>query len=201
MTCVGSKARIWAYKWNDDYVTPILPLGDELSEIGQYAEYSTHSKELVEALKHVKKNPIPDKATFENPQSPRPLSATLPDGWHDREVAFMSSATSYQAEADPGTALLQLPRSGCVRQAQAADTYQGMLDPNQSYEITVERFENRVYQCLRVVDGARVNVPEGGWGQCTILSSETLYPCYSWVGESGTQYFAWSLGSEEARGQ
>uniref|UniRef100_A0A1Y1MSH5 Uncharacterized protein n=1 Tax=Photinus pyralis TaxID=7054 RepID=A0A1Y1MSH5_PHOPY len=201
MTCVGSKARIWAYKRNDDYVTPFWPPGDELSDIGQYAEYSTHSKELVEALEHVKKNPVPDETIFENPPSPRPLSATLPNGWHDREVAFMSSITSYPAEADPRTSLLQLPQSGSVRQGQAADTYQGVLDPNNSYEITVDRFENHVYQCRRVVDGARVNVPEGGWGQCTIFSSGTLYPCYCWVSESEMQYFARSLGFEEARGQ
>lgn len=143
MTCVDSKARIWAYKPNDDYETPFWPPGDELSEIGQDTEYSTRSNELVEALEHVKKNPIPDKAIFENTPSLRPLSAT-------------------------------------------------------SYGITVNRFENRVYQCRRVVDGARVNMPEGGWCQCTIVSSGTLYPCYCWVSESETQYLAWSLGCEEA---
>ncbi|KFG81903.1 hypothetical protein MANI_025256 [Metarhizium anisopliae] len=75
-TCVDIKARVWAYKRNDDYETPFWPPGDELSEIGQDAEYSTRSKELVEALEHVKKNPIPDKAIFENTPSLRPLSAT-----------------------------------------------------------------------------------------------------------------------------
>ncbi|KAK8917714.1 hypothetical protein VCV18_009036 [Metarhizium anisopliae] len=72
MTCVDSKARIWAYKRNDDYETPFWPPGDELSEIGQDGEYSTRSKELVEALEHVKKNPIPDKAIFENTPPLRP---------------------------------------------------------------------------------------------------------------------------------
>lgn len=79
MTCVGSKAGIWAYKRNDDYETPFWPTGDELSEIGQDAEYSTHIKELVEALEHVKKSPIPDKAILENTPSPRPLSARVRD--------------------------------------------------------------------------------------------------------------------------
>ncbi|KID60738.1 hypothetical protein MBR_10335, partial [Metarhizium brunneum ARSEF 3297] len=81
MTCVDSKARIWACKRNDDYETPFWPPGDELSEIGQDAEYSTRSKELVEALEHVKKNPIPDKVIFENTPSLRPLSATSVAEW------------------------------------------------------------------------------------------------------------------------
>ncbi|KAL7794448.1 hypothetical protein V8C37DRAFT_415282 [Trichoderma ceciliae] len=168
MTCVGSKVRIWAYKRNDDYmyVTPFYPPGDGLSEIGECAEYSTYGKELLKVLEHIKKNPIPDEAIFLTHNRRDHLSLRFPiHGTTERSPSYLPLRHTRRR--------MQAPDYGSVSRTQAADAYQGMLYPNQSYEITVERFEGRTYKCHSVVDEARVNAPQGGCGQCTILFPET----------------------------
>ncbi|KAF4470384.1 hypothetical protein FALBO_2719 [Fusarium albosuccineum] len=196
MTCVGSKTRLWAYKYNDDYMTAFWPSGDGLSARGEYAEYSTHGQEILRQLEYIKYNPIPGLDVFQRPPSPRPARASLPAGWHDNEVAFVTSPRPSQAYASSSSSrLIQQPSyytSGS--QSQTWNTSQSpIVDSNDALELVVDKFEDNVYKCTRVWDMARVHVPDYTWVECTVQVSGGLRPGYLWTSDSGRQYYSWSL--------
>lgn len=195
MTCVGTSARLWAYEYDADYVTEFWPLGDGLSDKTEYVDYSTHGREILEMLEHIKRNPIPDKNIFQNPPWPRPQNATLPPGWHDDEVQLIHSTSTqpahdYQAPDRPD---LQMSGYTSVAQSQHMDL---VLDATQCLEAVVERFDGDTYQCIRLTDGGYFHVPAGEWLECLVGISGQLRPCYSWTTQSGRQYYTFSLESE-----
>ncbi len=102
MTCVGTTARLWAYKLKADYLTPFFPLGLGLPKRAEYVEYATSGDEILDVLNYIKDNPVPPSTVFQNPPSPRPASPSLPPNWHDDEVALMASTLSHGTmELDP----------------------------------------------------------------------------------------------------
>jgi len=89
MTCVGSRTRLWAFKYGADYLTPFFPSSDGLSAIDEYVEFSVKGAEIIGALDFIQKNPAPPNSVFEHPLSPRPRPI-LPPHWHDAEVAHVA---------------------------------------------------------------------------------------------------------------
>ncbi|KAJ4186648.1 hypothetical protein FSOLCH5_014487 [Fusarium solani] len=196
MTCVGSKTRLWAYKINDDYMTPFWPSGDGLSARGEYAEFSTQGQEILRRLNFIKHNPIPGSDIFQRPPSPRPASASLPPGWHDNEVAFIAPPMPSQVYEDSSSSrsAQQPPNDASGSQFQLESTYQGLIvDANDAFEATVDKYENNTYKCNRVSDKARIHVPDHAWVECAVQVSGELFPGYSWTADSGRQYYTWSL--------
>ncbi|KAH7113471.1 hypothetical protein B0J13DRAFT_460833 [Dactylonectria estremocensis] len=183
MTCVGSKARLWAYRLKDNYITPFWPPGDGLSAMSEYAEFST---DIIQQLKFIKNNPIPSVEIFSNPPSPRPASATLPHNWHDREVAYTN------ASAGPSSSSAFQPDP--AGQSQPESAYQGLVvDSSIAVQTTVDKYENNNYKCTRASDNRRFYVPGGAWVECQVQISGALYPGFCWTADSGTQYYTWSL--------
>lgn len=89
MTCVGTRVRLWAYQYDDDYITPFYPLGSEFSDRENYVEYSSSEHQILQLLQFIQDNPTPPDSVFVNPPSPKPANATLPADWHDDEVSRM----------------------------------------------------------------------------------------------------------------
>lgn len=54
MTCVGTTTRLWAYKYDADYITQFWPPGDGLSHKSEYVDYSTHGREILKVLEYIK---------------------------------------------------------------------------------------------------------------------------------------------------
>ncbi|KAH7111462.1 hypothetical protein B0J13DRAFT_659937 [Dactylonectria estremocensis] len=186
MTCVGSKARLWAYRLNDDYITAFWPSGDGLSERSEYAEFSTQGQEILRKLNFIKHNPIPSEDVFLRPPSPRPASATLPVGWHDNEVAFIN--------ASAGPSSISAFQPDPASQFQPESAYQGLVvDANIAVEVTVDKYENNNYKCTRASDDGRFYVSGDAWVECHVQMSGNLYAGYSWTADSGGQYYTWSL--------
>ncbi|KAI1192267.1 hypothetical protein F5B17DRAFT_5554 [Nemania serpens] len=92
MTCVGSKARLWAFREETIYLIPFVPSGNGLSAIGEYLEISTHGTTLIEALNFCKSHMRPPGDLFDvRDPPPRPRNVTLPPSWHDTEVTIVDS--------------------------------------------------------------------------------------------------------------
>ncbi|KAF9767413.1 hypothetical protein IL306_000036 [Fusarium sp. DS 682] len=199
MTCVGSKTRLWAYRFNDDYLTPFWPLGDGLSARAEYVEYSTHGNEILRKLNFIKKNPMPGPDVFERPPSPRPASPSLPPSWHDNEVNYMASAAPSHIHVASGSNWPSQEPSSASHggQSQSLDAPQvPTLNANDAREAVVDKYEKKMYKCNTVPDNLRIHVPDGAWVGCYINVSGHLYPGYSWTADSGRQYYTWSLEPE-----
>nr|CEG03536.1 unnamed protein product [Fusarium acuminatum CS5907] len=200
MTCVGSKTRLWAYRSNDDYLTPFWPLGDGLSDRAEYLEYSVHGEEILRKLNFIKKNPMPGLDVFERPPSPRPTSPSLPQNWHDSEVNYMiptappltytASGSDWQTHEPP------IDAYGSQSQSLEA-TQVPTINANDALEVVVDKHEKGMYKCNIVIDNGRIHVLDGAWVECYINVSGQLHPGYSWRGKSGRQYYTWSLEPEQ----
>lgn len=77
MTCIGTRTKVWAYKYDADYMTQFWPPGDGLSRMSEYVDYSTHGREILKMLEYIKKHPVPDEIMFENPLRGRPTRRSL----------------------------------------------------------------------------------------------------------------------------
>ncbi|KAK4139870.1 uncharacterized protein C8A04DRAFT_40393 [Dichotomopilus funicola] len=86
MTIVGSKARLWTYSFESDYLIPFEPKGQGLSTLGEYLELSTDGQRIVNALGYIERNPIPPDHLLKAPSTPRPANPQLPPDWHADEV-------------------------------------------------------------------------------------------------------------------
>ncbi|KAF7547709.1 hypothetical protein G7Z17_g7551 [Cylindrodendrum hubeiense] len=145
MTCVGSKTRLWAYKLNDDYMTPFWPLEDELSTRSKYAEYSTQGQEILRKLNFIKDNPTPDSDVFQTPPSTRPAFASLPPGWHDNEVALIPPPPKpSQVYSGPGSSssVQKPPNDAPGSRFQLESTNQGLIVDNGALEADVDKYED-----------------------------------------------------------
>ncbi|QPG98957.1 hypothetical protein C2857_000509 [Epichloe festucae Fl1] len=151
MACIGSRARLWAYKAKDDYMTQFWPVGDGLSEKDEYVEFSVQGKDVLKHLDYIKRNPVPDKATFGKPPSPRPTHARLPQGWHDQE-GYPSTTQGQVLIMSPG---LRLKAEECL-------------------EVVVVKFEDNIYKCDRLLDRKRIHVPQGEWAECDFEAAGSL---------------------------
>ncbi|KAH6670189.1 hypothetical protein B0J14DRAFT_114174 [Halenospora varia] len=194
MTCVGTTARLWAYKYGDDYLTEFFPLSDGLSDKGEYIDFSI---EVLNQLEYIKQNFVPPKDVFtKKPPSPRPARATLPDGWHDNEVAYMTGTPESLGNAASGG----ISSGGEALSSQAREqqlTSQATpLVAEQSTPLIVTKIHwqdgQRQYRCSRP-DHKNVIVAQNKWVSCDILYSGQIYQGYMYTGKSGTQYYTWTL--------
>ncbi|GKU09617.1 unnamed protein product [Fusarium langsethiae] len=200
MTCVGSTARLWAYRSNDDYLTPFWPLGDGLSDKTQYLEYDVHGVEILRKLNFIKKKPMPGPEIFERQPSPRPISPSLPPGWHDSEVSYMIPTapplTFTASGSDSQTHEPSIDPYGSQSQSLQA-TQIPTINVDDVLKVVVDKHEKGMYKCNIDVDNRRIHVPDGEWIGCYINVSGQLCPGYSWTGTSGRQYYTWSLEPEQ----
>jgi hypothetical protein len=204
MTCVGSKTRVWAYKYGADYLTPFFPGGDALSELSEYIEFSTQGSDIIASLGFIKKNPMPPDQIFDQPSSPRPAHATLPSGWHDAEVGYVTSASnvygnpeasempSDQPSGHAGTG--QAEGSGGVAGAPGEEPHQVNAEECTALEV-VKRGEDGKLRCVDS-SGKLLDTEAGKWTPCYVVESGRMYKGFSYMGKSGTQYYTWTLEPE-----
>ncbi|RSL83311.1 hypothetical protein CDV31_016844 [Fusarium ambrosium] len=168
---------------------------DLIDEV-EYQAFTACWQEILRNLNFIKHNPIPGPDIFQRPPSPRPASASLPPGWHDNEVAFIAPPMPSQVYEYPSSSrpAQQPPNDASGSQFQLESTYQGLIvDANDAFEATVDKYENNTYKCNRVFDKARIHVPDHAWVECAVQVSGELFPGYSWAANSGRQYYTWSL--------
>lgn len=199
MTCVGTRVRLWVYKYGSDYLTPYFPLGDGLSEQSEYAEIANYGREIQGALEFIKKHPIPPESTFEKPPSPRPAHATLPSDWHDTEVAWVAGTPEpHQNIAAAGPAgMSEDPMSGSEWASQVEPQEMTMqdvpvVDTKQATELVVVKLEGNRFKCQRP-DGEYIMTSQEMWFPCTLQYSGEAYEGSGYTGKSGTLYYAWAL--------
>ncbi len=200
MTCVGTRARLWAYQYGDDYLTEFFPLSDGLSKKSEYIEFSN---EVLNHLEYIKQNFVPPKEVFKKkPPSPRPTRATLPEGWHDSEVAHVAGTLESPRNAARGEtswggeALSSMNRAG----QQQLTSLGTPLVAEQSTSLTVMKTFSKdgqqYYQCIRP-DRKDIVVIQDAWIISDILYSGQIYQGYTYTGKSGTQYYTWSLEARD----
>ncbi|GAB0135086.1 hypothetical protein EsDP_00003437 [Epichloe bromicola] len=168
---------------------------DGLSEKeGEYVEVSVQGKDLMKHLDYIKRNPVPDKATFRTPPSPRPTYARLSQGWHDQEVALIP------ASVQPPTQTPTFQGYPSTTQGQVLIMSPGLrLKAEECLEAVVVKFEDNIYKCDRLLDRRRIHVPQGEWAGCDFKAAGSLQTCFAWTGSSGATYYTWSLESERRR--
>ena len=221
MTCVGSRARLWAYKAKADYITQFWPIGTGIGERGEYAEFSVDGRNLLKYLEYIKQHPTPGREVFKQSPSPRPTNVDLPFNWHDREVALMAQSAQLQAITGSSTQsyepIHQAQHQSAQLQAIAGPSTQFQEPINQvqhqninqslvlkaetSTEVVVMKFEKNLYKCDRLSDGYRVHVPENDWSQCIVETAGQFAYGYTWTGNSGTTYYTWSLDVDNRKGK
>lgn len=63
-------------------------------------------------------------------------------------------------------------------------------------EAVVDKYEKGMWKYNTVPDNLCIHVPDGAWVGCYINVSEDLFPGYSWMADSGRQYYIWLLKPE-----
>ncbi len=184
MTCVGTMARLWAYKNGADYLTPFVPPGNDLSDKSAYLDYPNREREILEALDFVKRNPVPSKEIFKHSPSPRPTHTNLPRDWHDTEVALVAGLPGSHENVGASEISDELYQTTIYNAAECT-------------ELVVKELRGQEYQCV-LPDKREMLTSKKRWILCGILVGDQTYQGYSYKGKSGKQYYTWSL---EAGGQ
>ncbi len=94
MTCVGSKARLWIFDLDIEFLIPFVldSPGLGLTEKKVYIEISEQrGHEIKDGLDYIKRHPKPPTHLLRNTSSPRPANTTLPTGWHASEVELLDA--------------------------------------------------------------------------------------------------------------
>lgn len=78
MTCIGSVARLWAFKNGHIYLTPFVPEGDGLSERSEYLEIAIDGQTIKAGLEYIKRHPTPPESLFPNESSLEPSDPMFP---------------------------------------------------------------------------------------------------------------------------
>ncbi|KAE8442168.1 hypothetical protein EG329_003756 [Mollisiaceae sp. DMI_Dod_QoI] len=190
MTCVGTRAKLWAYRRDDDYLTQFYPLSDNLSEKDEYVEYSS---EVLTQLEYIQRNFVPPKEVFDKkPPSPRPATATLPEGWHDTEVVQVAGTSQSLRRAASGEMLRGGEPLSLAGQQQS--TAQVIAEHSTLLTVTKILSDNGQlsYRCMRP-DNKDIIVGQDQWIASDILQSGRIYQGYTYIGKSGTRYYTWTL--------
>ncbi|KAL1848312.1 hypothetical protein VTK73DRAFT_10162 [Phialemonium thermophilum] len=108
MTCVGSKARLWAFSWNHDFLIPFYPDTNGCGAIEEYIEISTHGTELLERLEYVKRHRTPPRRVLRTPSPPRPADMSVSPPWTSDDVAKRDREQSATRQG-PGTTSVPEP--------------------------------------------------------------------------------------------
>jgi len=183
MTCVGSRTRLWAFKYGADYLTPFFPSSDGLSAIDEYVEFSVKGAEIIGALDFIQKNPAPPNSVFEHPSSPRPRPI-LPPHWHDAEVAHVAApgASESAQTLSPGS---------WTAQAEAQGSY--LYAAQCTALVVMEKLGDSRLRCS-LLNGTLIDTVSERWMPCGILGdSGDILGGFSYLGHSGTQYYTWTL--------
>jgi hypothetical protein len=167
-------------------------LGSNLSDKGEYADYSTHGREILDSLEIIKRSPIPPIEVFSKPTSPRPAHATLPYGWHDMEVSFVADTTQMHGNVGARDEPMFDYASMSQSQQQEPTDQTTTLDATQCTFLVLKKIEGQQYRFTPPA-GKDILTRREGWTVCDILQSGEIYRGYSYTGISGTQYYTWSL--------
>lgn len=74
MTIVGTKARLWRYRYNRGRLDPFIPQGEGSGELDEYLEIFADGQKIINGLEVIKRNPTP-------PERRRDMEALVRDAY------------------------------------------------------------------------------------------------------------------------
>jgi len=208
MTCIGTRTRLWAYKYNLDYLTAFYPSDSGLSELSEYVEISTHGRHILDGLDYIKSHPIPPLELFDDmPTGLPPAHAVLPSNGHDCEIALVAAASQgasvvgySEAEAgpsnwEPGTPM-EVDAAGSLGQPDQPQP--GSLVAADCTRLVLEKTPDGKHMFKRP-DGKGMTIDLSEWAPYYIQTPEGTYEGYGYRSKSGTQYYASSLEAVDSK--
>lgn len=174
MTCFGPEARLWACYRNTTLLDPFFPREVGAGERSAYVDIKGSEESFTHAFGFMMANPVPHPAIID--------TATSTYGAGEGSAAAQHYPAPYQAQApDPSAASNINYSSGQPL----------VLDPEQCIGVVVKKVKDGqvTYTCP---DGTS-KITGSQWDAAQIVFAGEYHSCYTYTGQSGTRYWAWTL--------
>lgn len=104
LTCIGSAARLWAFKNGHIYLTPFVPKGEGLSEKSEYLEIAANGQTITAGLEYIKRHTTPPESLFPKELSPGLSNPMFPQDLGSTEAMRLGEYDARDYESNPGGA-------------------------------------------------------------------------------------------------
>ncbi|RSL48036.1 hypothetical protein CEP54_013127 [Fusarium duplospermum] len=101
MTCIGSAARLWAFKDGHLYLTPFVPEGEGLSDKSEYLEIVINGQTIMAGLEYIKRHTTPPASLFPKARSPEPPNQMFPQDLGSTEAMQLDEYDGRDYEPNP----------------------------------------------------------------------------------------------------